>query len=91
MIHWLVNIVAAIVLVLVIAIPLAIFESRAKKKKITAAFAGRDPADEELFFQRHFQARGVPADVVRTVRQILEDVLGADMSRLRTDDDFSKN
>ena len=68
-----------------------IYESKAKKKKFEAAFAGQEPLDEQIFYERYFQARGVPADVVIKVRRILEDALDADLPRLKAEDDFTKN
>lgn len=91
LLHWLGQIAVVLALFSVIGIPFWIYESRAKKRKFAAAFAGRDQLDEQMFYERYFQARGVPAEVVVKVRRILEDVLGADMSRLEAEDDLTRN
>lgn len=89
--YWLGQIALVIVFIIVLTIPYAIWESRARKKKMKAAFARREPLDEQTFYERDFQSRGVPADVVTKVRRILEDELGADLSRLKAEDDFTRN
>jgi acyl carrier protein len=70
---------------------MSIFQSRAVTKKLDAAFAGREPLDEQTFYETYFQSRGVPADVVATVRRILEEEFGLDLSRLSAEDDFARN
>jgi acyl carrier protein len=77
-------------LLLIIGIAIWIYGSRAKKK-FEAAFTGREPLDEQTFYEKYFQVRGVPLHVVVTIRRVLEDVLGEDMSRLRAEDDFRRN
>jgi acyl carrier protein len=72
-------------------IPFFLRGERKRKREIQAAFAGRESLDEQTFYERYFQARGVPADVVLRVRRILERDLGASMSRLLPDDDFTGN
>lgn len=66
-------------------------ESRAKEKKVHEAFADRESLTPEAFYERYFLALGVTPEVVVGIRKILEEQLGADMSRLRAEDDFSKN
>lgn len=66
-------------------------KSRAKERKIQETFAGREPLTPEAFYDRYFLGLGVAPEVVVGIRKILEEQLGADMSRLRAEDDFSKN
>lgn len=66
-------------------------ESRRKKRKLEAAFAGRETLDAEGFYDKYFKAKGVPPNIVLGVREVLEEQLLADMSRLADIDDFSKN
>jgi len=66
-------------------------ESRAKEKKVQEAFAGRESLTPEAFYDRYFLGLGFAPEVVSGIRKILEEHLGADMSRLRAEDDFSKN
>lgn len=70
---------------------MSIFQSRSVKKKLEAAFAGREPLDDQTFYERHFRSRGVPADVVVKVRRILEDEFDVDLARLSAEDDFARN
>ena len=66
-------------------------ESRAKEQKTKDAFAGRDPLSSDAFYDRYFRGLGVEREVVVGIRKILEEHLGADMSCLRAEDDFSQN
>src|SRR5215203_3674503 len=90
-IYWLSQIGIIVAILLAIGIPMWIYESRSKKKRFEAAFAGREPMDEQTFYERYFESRGAPADVVIKVRRILEEVLDADLSRLKAEDDLTKN
>jgi|ERR1044071_4746765 acyl carrier protein len=87
----LIQVILAIAIITVIAIPLGIWQARAKRKKIEKAFANRQPLDERTFYEKYFESRGVPFFVVSRVRKILEDELDADLSRLSIKDDFSQN
>lgn len=64
---------------------------RAKEKMVQAAFFGREPLTPEMFYERYFLGLGVAREVVVGIRSILEEQLGADMSCLRAEDDFSRN
>ncbi len=70
---------------------MSIFQSRAVKKKLEAAFAGREPLDDQTFYAKYFRSRGVPVDVVTKVRRILEEEFDVDLSRLSAEDDFARN
>lgn len=70
---------------------MSIFQSRAVKTRLEAAFAGRDPLDDQSFYETYFDSRGVSADVVAKVRRILEDEFDLDFSRLSAEDDFAQN
>ena len=70
---------------------MSIFQSRAVKKKLEAAFAGREPLDDQTFYEVYFRSRGVPADVVVKVRRILEEEFDVDLSRVSAEDDFASN
>jgi len=70
---------------------MSIFQSRAVTKKLEAAFAGREPLDEQTFYETYFRSRGVSVDVVTTVRRILEEEFDLDLSRLSAEDDFARN
>jgi acyl carrier protein len=89
--YWLAQIALIVAILILIAIPMWLWESRAKRKKLEETFADRQPLDERTFYERYFQARGVPFFVVSKVREILEEELDADLSRLSAEDDFKKN
>ena len=89
--YWLGQLALLVAILIVTAIPIWLWESRAKKARIEAAFAHREPIDERTFYERYFQSRGVPAFVVIKVREVLEYELEADLSRLSADDDFTRN
>ena len=78
-------------ILLAICIPLAILGERKRKKKIERTFAGRESLDEQIFYERYFRSRDVPFFIVLKVRKILEDELNADLSRLRAEDDLTRN
>ena len=78
-------------LLIVAGYPMLLRDRKARKEKIDAAFFGREPLDEQTFYERYFRARGVPADVAVRIRRILEDELDADLSRLSAGDDFTRN
>jgi acyl carrier protein len=89
--HLLGQIGIIIALLVVIGIPMWIYDSRAKRKKFEAAFAGRESLDEQTFYERYFRSRGIPEDVVSRVRRIFEEVLNADLSQLKAEDDLTRN
>lgn len=66
-------------------------ESRAKERKVQETFAGRESLSPEAFYERYFTGLGIAPEVVVGIRKILQEQLGADMSRLHAEDDFSKN
>ena len=88
--YYLGQILILIALLILLGIPLSLWEGRKKKKKLEGAFAEREPLDAHTFYEKYFRARGVPADIVLKVRHILEDELNADLSRLAAEDDFSR-
>lgn len=70
---------------------MSIFQSRAVTKKLDAEFSGREPLNDQSFYEMYFRSRGVPPDVVITVRRILEEEFDLDLSRLSAKDDFARN
>ncbi len=69
----------------------AFWGKRSKGKKVEAAFAGREPLTSEDICRTEFHYERVSPDVVARVRNVLERELEADLSRMRSTDDFSKN
>ena len=77
---------------IVLAVLLAVkLEAKQKTKAIDNAFKGRDALSKESYYQRFFREKGVPINIAVGVREILEEQLSADLSRLNGTDDFSKN
>lgn len=62
-----------------------------RKKAIEKAFQGRHCLSESEFWELYFKQIGVSENVAKGVKEVLESVLGTDLSRLTADDDFSKN
>lgn len=73
------------------SIPVFIIAAQNRNKKIEEVFGNRQTLNERDFYERYFQSQGIPFYVVKKFREILEEVLDADFSRLSAEDDFSKN
>lgn len=82
---------AIVGVLIVISIPLGIIGDKIRNKNLKKVFGGRQELNERDFYERYFESQGVPFFVVKKIREILEDVLDADLSRLSAEDDFSKN
>jgi acyl carrier protein len=67
------------------------FLRRSEKRKLEQIFAGRQPLPPKDYFARYFAESGAPEYIVVGVREVLEEQLGADLSRLSAEDDFSGN
>jgi len=85
--HWTLFIILGCFAVLA----LVRLEDQLRKKKIEAAFGGRESLAPVEFYERFFRAQGVPQEVVLGVRKVLEEQLDVNLSRLAASDDFSKN
>ncbi|MFL6211474.1 MAG: acyl carrier protein [Pyrinomonadaceae bacterium] len=86
------GLIATIIGVLiVIGVPLYFVSARAQRRKLDVAFAGREPLDGPTFYERFFRTQNIPVEIVMTVRRILEEEIGVDLSRLHADDDFTGN
>jgi len=83
--------IAVIVGLTLISIPLGIIGDKRRNKELENVFGGRQELDEQDFYERYFESKGIPFYIVRKIREILEEVLNADLSRLSAEDDFSKN
>lgn len=80
-----------LLLLLVIGVPMYLWETRTKRRKIQTAFAGREKLDDQTFYERYFQSQGVPKRIVSKIKKILQEELDADLSQMRAEDDFSQN
>lgn len=76
---------------LAVSIPVFIIAKQNWKKRIENVFGGRQELNERDFYERYFESKEIPFYVVKKLREILEEVLEADLSRLSAEDDFSKN
>jgi acyl carrier protein len=85
--HW----ILLLVLGAIAAVTFVRHEGEQKKKRMEAAFAGRPSLTETDFYEQFFRDQGVPEEIVLGVRKILEEQLGADLSKLVASDDFSQN
>jgi acyl carrier protein len=66
-------------------------ESFRKEKAIENAFSGRESHSPEEFYNKFFKDQNIPEYIVYGIKEILEEQLDADLSRLVDEDDFSKN
>lgn len=62
-----------------------------KNKKLEVVFKDREKLPVNIFYEKYYLDKNVPFNVVKNVRDILEEELGIDLSRLSAKDDFSKN
>lgn len=75
----------------IISVPLGILGDNLRNKELEEIFGNRQRLDERDFYERYFESQGIPFYVVKKIREILEEILDADLSRLSAEDDFSKN
>lgn len=83
-----------LILVLVLGIAVVVdtfWVRRSRKRQVEAAFAGRQRLTAEESSTQEFTDEEVLPDVIERVRKVLESELEADLTRLRSTDDFSKN
>jgi acyl carrier protein len=66
-------------------------EARTRRRRLADLYAGREPLDAQAFYERYFSSQGAPVYVVDTIRRILAEELGIDVSRLKDTDDFGGN
>ena len=82
---------SVLIFLLIVGFPIWIYQEKQKKKIFQNTFSGRQPLNAQSFYERYFQDRNIPADIVIKIRNILEEVLETDLSRLQATDDFNKN
>jgi acyl carrier protein len=58
--------------------------------KCEAAFHGRTPLTPDEYYEAYFGKSGIPKEIPVRVRRIFEEHFDADFSRLKDDDDFTK-
>jgi acyl carrier protein len=91
MMSYIYYVIVLITFVVIISIPLTIIANKKRKREIESVFEKRQELTERDFYETHFQNKGTLCFVVRKIRQILEEVFDADLLRLSSKDDFSKN
>ena len=64
---------------------------RARKRKLTDTFAGREPLTPEQFYQRYYADSDVPPEVVLAIHRILEQELETALPYLQPQDSFAGN
>lgn len=83
------EVLAFVCLFLLISVFLATRENGRKQKAIENAFADREILSPERFHDRYFA--DIPKPIVFGVREVLEQYLDTDLSRVQDRDDFSEN
>ena len=68
-----------------------LYEKWSAKRRFDNAFRGRKSLSTEAFYAEYFKSQNIPKYIVYGVKQILEEQLNADLSKLSAEDDFSKN
>ncbi len=89
--YWLGEIAVVIAILLLVSVPIGFYQLKQKKKKFQNAFSERQPLDAQTFYEKYFRDHEVPADIVIKIRNIFEQVLEADLSRLQAEDDLTQN
>lgn len=89
--YYLYGFLLLIAIIVLIAVPYSLVLEKRRKREIERIFGGRQKLDERDFYETYFRHKNVPFFVVQRIRQILEDELDADLSRLSPEDDFSGN
>ena len=64
---------------------------RARKRKLTDTFAGREPLTPEQFYQRYYADSGIAPEVVLAIHRILEQELETALPYLQPQDSFAGN
>jgi acyl carrier protein len=59
-------------------------------KRLEAVFGGRPSLTPDEFYTEYFERQGYPKDLVVKVKEAFDRVIEFDLSRLASDDDFSK-
>lgn len=83
-----------IILVIVVVILCMVWsraENKQRHKQIEKSFSDRESLTLEQFYSHYFKDKGIPFSTVAGVIKTLEEQLDANLSRVRPDDDFSKN
>lgn len=73
------------------SVPVVIIAKRNWKKQVEDVFGGRQELSERDFYESYFESKDIPFYIVKKFREILEEILDADLSRLSAEDDFSRN
>lgn len=61
-----------------------------KRRKLEKAFSGRSSLSSDDFYTTYFSTSGIDRDVVIKIKEIFHENIGADLSKLSAEDDFSK-
>jgi len=67
------------------------YEKWSAEKRFDNAFRGRKKLSAEAFYTEYFKNKNIPKQIVYGVKQVLEEQLNADLSKLSAEDDLSKN
>ncbi len=65
-------------------------ERKKRKERTNIIFQGREYEDNQSFYEKYYKEKGISIQIITGVRDVLEKVLDADMSRIQPTDDFTK-
>jgi acyl carrier protein len=60
------------------------------KQRLEQVFSGRQPLTPDEFYQKYFESQGYAKFVVLKVKEIFQENIDFDLSRISSKDDFSK-
>ena len=82
----------SIIIIVLVLVTVSVWYDRRKKIKQTIkTFDRRDAVDTQSFYERYYRDKGIDIQIIRGIREVLEKVLDADMSRIQPSDDFTTN
>ena len=58
-----------LIVIALAAVPFSIWESRKRNKEVNEVFAGRQELDDRDFYEKYFQAQGIPYFIVQKIRK----------------------
>ena len=83
---------AVVVVIVLIATTLLIKKDvKNREVEIDKIFEGRSTLSPVEFHEKYYRDKGIPKYITLDILKLLEENLETDLSRLRPDDDFSKN
>ena len=84
-------VIVAIAIVKILLPWIVRLERKKRKERTNIIFQGLESIDAQSFYERYYRDKGIEIQIIKGIREVLEKVLDADMSRIQPGDDFTKN